>query len=238
MSPRKTTLDEVRFGREYYSQADVARLLNVPVGTVGNWVRGYRYPVRDQVRAAEPLILPPKGGRWLSFANLVEAHTAAAFRASGVSMQKLRPALAYLARHLEVEHPLASRHLLTDGAEIFFRYLRTEHQNELVTLLNVSRGGQVVFDEVVERYLRRVDWASDDYAERLWPAGRDEGVVIDPRRGFGQPIIARRGIRVEDVVHRLAAGEPKAVVADDFGLEHTEVEAAERFRSRVLPRAA
>lgn len=137
-----------------------------------------------------------------------------------------------------MEHPLASRHLLTDGAEIFFRYLRTEHQNELVTLLNVSRGGQVVFDEVVERYLRRVDWASDDYAERLWPAGRDEGVVIDPRRGFGQPIIARRGIRVEDVVHRLAAGEPKAVVADDFGLEHTEVEAAERFRSRVLPRAA
>lgn len=87
MSPRKTTLDEVRFGREYYSQADVARLLNVPVGTVGNWVRGYRYPVRDQVRAAEPLILPPKGGRWLSFANLVEAHTAAAFRASGVSMR-------------------------------------------------------------------------------------------------------------------------------------------------------
>jgi uncharacterized protein (DUF433 family) len=201
-------------------------------------VRGYRRPVGVQVRSADPLIVPPKGGRWLSFANLVEAHTVSAFRAGGVSKKRTRPALAYIVRESAIEHPLASRHLLTDGAELFLRYLRTEHQRELVALLNVSRGGQVVFDEVVERYLRRVDWATDDYAERLWPAGRDEGVAIDPRRGFGQPIIARRGVRVEDVVDRLLAGEPRAVVADDFGLEPAEVEAAARFKSRVLPRAA
>lgn len=238
MNSPQRALDEVRFGREYYPRADVARLLDIPVGAVGNWVRGYRYPVRDKVRSADPLIVPPKGGRWLSFANLVEAHTLAAFRASGVRMQKIRPALAFLARQLAIEHPLASRHLLTDGAELFFRYLRTESQSELVVLLNVSRGGRIVFDEVVDRYLRRVDWAADDYAERLWPAGREEGVVIDPRRGFGQPIVARRGVRVEDVVHRLLAGEPRAVVADDFGLEQAEVEAAERFKARVLPQAA
>jgi uncharacterized protein (DUF433 family) len=40
------------------------------------------------------------------------------------------------------------------------------------------------------------------------------------------------------VVYRLLAGEPKASVADDFGLEPSEVEAAGRFKSRVLPRAA
>ena len=228
MSPPRQTLDETRFGREYYSRADVARFLNVPVGTIGNWVRGH----------ADPLVVPLKGGRWLSFANLVEAHTVSAFRASGVSMKRIRPALAYLVRQLEVEHPLASRNLLTDGPELFFRYLRAEHQNELVALLDVSRGGQVVFDEVVDRHLGWVDWAADGYVERLWPAGREEGVAIDPRRGFGQPIIARRGVRVEDVVRRLLSGEPKAVVADDFGLEPAEVEAAERFKTRVLPRAA
>jgi len=153
-------------------------------------------------------------------------------------MQGIRPALTYLVQQLEIEHPLASRHLLTDGAELFFRYLRIEHHSELAAFLSVSRGGQVVFDEVVERHLRRVDWAADDYPERLWPAGREEGIAIDPRRGFGQPIIARRGVRVEDVVHRLMAGEPKAVVANDFSLEPAEVEAAERFKPRVLARAA
>jgi len=238
MNLPQQALDEVRFDREYYPRADVARLLDIPVGAVCNWVRGYRYPVRDKVRSADPLIVPPKGGRWLSFANLVEAHSLAAFRASGVSMQKIWPTLAYLARRLAIEHPLASRFLLTDGAEFVFRYLRTESPGELVVLLDVSRRGRVLFDEVVDRYLRRVDWAADDYAERLWPAGREEGIVIDPRRGFGQPIVARQGVRVEDVVHRLLAGEPRAVVADEFGLEWAEVEAAERFKARVLPRTA
>ena len=46
MNPPQQALDEVRFGREYYSRADVARLLHVPVGTVDNWIRGYRCRVR------------------------------------------------------------------------------------------------------------------------------------------------------------------------------------------------
>ena len=67
-----------------------------------------------------------------------------------------------------------------------------------MALLQVSRGGQVIFDEVVDRHLRRVDWAADGYVERLWPAGREEGVAIDPRRGFGQPIIAGMIERVRE----------------------------------------
>jgi uncharacterized protein (DUF433 family) len=238
VNPPQQALDEMRFGRGYYSNADVARLLGVRVGTIGDWIRSCDHAVRNQARSAVPLIAPPKGGPWLSFANLIEIHTVASFQASGLSMQRIWPALADLARQVGNEHPLASRYLLTEGAELLFRYMRMVRQSELVVLLNVARGGQVVFDEVVDRYLRRVDWALDDYAERLWPAGREEGVVVDPRRSFGQPIIARRGVRVEDVVHRVLAGEPRAVVAHDFGPELAEVEAAERFKARVLLRAA
>jgi DNA-binding transcriptional regulator YiaG len=50
MSPPKQALDELCFGRESSSQADVARLLDVPVGTVGNWVRGHHDPVGNQMR--------------------------------------------------------------------------------------------------------------------------------------------------------------------------------------------
>lgn len=190
------------------------------------------------MRTAAPLIMPPGDGRWLSFANLVEAHTVAAFRGSGVSMQKLRPALAYLAEHLGIVHPLASRHLLTDGVELFFRYLRQEGDGELIALLNVSRGGQVVFHEAVDRYLRRVEWAVDGYASSLWLAGRDAGLVMDPHRGFGQPVIARRGVQAEAVVRRLLAGESRRSVAEDFGLELVEIDAVDQLRSRLLPRAA
>lgn len=57
----------------------------------------------------------------MSFANLVEAHTIAAVRRSGISMQRLRPAIIYITDHLPVEHALASERFLSDGAELFFR---------------------------------------------------------------------------------------------------------------------
>jgi uncharacterized protein (DUF433 family) len=62
--------------------------------------------------------------------------------------------------------------------------------------------------------------------------------VVDPRRGFGRPVIDRRGVRVDAVLTRLAAGEPRESVAADFGLELGEVAAAERFQPRTARRAA
>lgn len=205
----------------------------MPPGTLRNWIRGYRYPAGRRTAVAQPIIVLPRGDGALSFVNLVEAHTLAAFRECGVSMQKIRPAVLYVAEQLGIDHPLASEHLLTDGAELFFRYMKHEREDELVALLNLSRGGQIVFDEVVDRYLHRVDWAKDHYAERLWPAGREEGIVVDPRRGFGQPILDRRGVRVEDVADRLHAGEPPRAVADDFGLTDDELTAVRRYGSQL-----
>ena len=49
--------------------------------------------------------------------------------------------------------------------------------------------------------------------------------MVDPLRNFGRPTIARRGVRVADVLGRLSAGEPVAEVALDYGLEIDEVTA-------------
>lgn len=238
MAEHQQSSPDIRFTERLYLRSDVARLLGLPAATLAAWVRGYHYRTRGGERLAPALIVPPGEGSWLSFTNLVEAHTLAAFRACGVSMQRIRGAQSYVADQLGVAHPLASRHLQTDGAELFFRFIKEQGDDHLVALLNVNRAGQIVFDVIIEKYLIRLDWAADDFAEALWPAGREEGIVIDPRRGFGQPIVARRGVRVENVVSRLVAGEPAASVAGDFDLSSAEVDAAARFGSRLARRAA
>jgi uncharacterized protein (DUF433 family) len=48
-------------------------------------------------------------------------------------------------------------------------------------------------------------------------------VIVDPLRNSGQPTIARLGVRVEDVVSRIRAGESMVDVADDFALEDAEL---------------
>ncbi len=225
----EAVLRDLRFSEEFYVIPEAARIVGVPSATLRNWVHGYRYRAGGEAVTARPVIVQPGKDGSLSFVNLVEAHTLAGFRECGVSMQKIRPAVHYLAQHLGIEHPLASEHFLTDGAELFFRYMKTADEGEFIALLNVSQGNRVVFDEVVERYLFRIDWAEDRYAERLWPAGRETGIVVDPHRGFGQPLLARAGVRVEDVADRISAGDSASVVASDFGLEPGEIEAVLQY---------
>lgn len=48
-------------------------------------------------------------------------------------------------------------------------------------------------------------------------------IVIDPQRGFGLPIIARRGIRADVIAERYRAGDSPEFIAEDFELTMDEV---------------
>lgn len=58
-------------------------------------------------------------------------------------------------------------------------------------------------------------------------------VVVDPDRGFGQPIFARGGARLEDALALLRAGEPLDVVADEYGMPRDQLEDAVRIATRT-----
>lgn len=77
---------------------------------------------------------------------------------------------------------------------------------------------------MVQQYLRTITYRDGRVALIGLPQYRTS-VVVDPLRNFGRPTIARRGIRVDDVLGRLAAGEPVADVAADYRLDVGEVEA-------------
>lgn len=207
-----------------------------------NWVRGYPYPAGGRRRRAHPVITPPEVEPLaiLSFINLVEVLALAGFREQGVSMQNLRKALDYVRRGMQVEHPLATQRILTDGIELFAEY--QERNRGEIHLVNLVRGGQKAFPETVMRYLHEIEWGKDTFAIRWWPGSIEPGagsVVVDPRRAFGSPVIARTGIRTEDVFLRFAAGEPLAELAEDYGLTFEQTEAALRAEARFLePQAA
>jgi hypothetical protein len=85
-----------------------------------------------------------------------------AFRQTGLPMQRIRRALAILAREGELSHALASRQLFTEGAAVLYDYARTEDDRQL-GLLTVVHTGQRVFHDVILNYLERI--AFDD----KWP---------------------------------------------------------------------
>ena len=215
------------FTRPLYTLSEAAAIVDLRPTTLHSWARGRSFKGVDGVQHWSDALITTTGvgrGPIVPFAGLGEAYVLAAFRAAGVPMQRIRPALARLEQEFGVAAALTSDRLKTDGAEVLWEYKRAGGDAEVVNDLVVVRNQQIVFRDVVERYLQTITYRSGRVAIIGLPQYRTV-VVVDPLRNFGRPTVARRGVRVADVLGRLSAGEPVADVALDYGLEIDEVTA-------------
>ena len=215
-----------------YTAAEAAHYLRVPVSTVRAWAFGQGQRKDDSRRFKPVIALASRQGRLLSFINLVELFVLTAIRRRhGVALPQVRKALDYLKKRFPSPHPLADHEFQTNGVDLFAK--------KFGEYLNLSRDGQIEIKELIEARLRCVmrDEAGLPLKLYLSPRADNERgiVVIDPRLGFGRPVIEGTGIRTEVIVGRFSAGETIDSIADDYGRSRAEIE--EIVRSE-LPLAA
>lgn len=207
-----------------YSASEAARFLHLPVSTVRAWAFGQGYRVGTEQRHFKAVIntADPRERR-LSFINLVELLVLAAIRRRhNVPLKQVRSAVEFLRKKFPSPHPLADNQFQTDGMDLFVE--------KFGDLLNISRDGQIAMKALIQQYLRLVERDASGVPFKLHlprpaqPSQAISDVVIDPRFGFGRPVLDGRGIRTEVVVERFQAGESIASLAEDYGLSLETVE--------------
>lgn len=221
--------------RPAYTSADAARFLRLPVSTVRAWCFGQRYRVGNEQRPFRPVVdAADKQRRLLSFLNLVELLVLAAVRRKhAVSMRSVRSAVDYLRRKHPSSHPLADHQFQTNGVDLF-----VEKYGEIV---NISRDGQLEMRDLIRAWLSLVDRDAQGIPVRLHLPGADlrrgapvtSGIVIDPRFGFGRPVVLDKGIRTDVVVERFHAGESIAALSEDYGIDVKLIEASVRVHQAL-----
>lgn len=96
--------------------------------------------------------------------------------------------------------------------------------DQVIRRLVIARSGQYVFKDIVEHYLKQISFADDKFASMIrLPQYGDANVVLDPHRGYGQPVLDASGARVADVLGPLRAGATFHAVADDYGLTEAQL---------------
>lgn len=96
----------------------------------------------------------------------------------------------------------------------------------------VARNMQGGIPGVIERCLWPITWAEDDLPQRVrLTAYEGVDIIIDPRFAFGQPIVARRGVRADDIFEMFKAGDSMETVSAEFRVEPAVIEAIVRFRA-------
>jgi uncharacterized protein (DUF433 family) len=131
------------------------------------------------------------------------------------------------------DHPFALRHLYVDPGSLYGSLREQDGSESLVQLVG---HGQHAMPQLVKPYLEQIEFDVNDVARRWWPMGKAAGIVVDPLKAFGAPVVEPVGIRARSLAAaydaELPAFGPGALnrVAWTYDIEPEHVQAALRFR--------
>jgi uncharacterized protein (DUF433 family) len=217
-------------GQGIYGLAEVARLTGTNVKRLRPWFVGRSDRPGSIIRADD---LRP-GRRAVSFHALIDALVVVKLRDDyGVSMQYLRKVHGRLIDEFDTPHPFSRKNFLTDGKQVFVSEadeLGEEHLKEIL-----SR--QQAFPKVLRDYLKLIEYDSGTLLARKWHISH--GVVIDPERRYGKPIVDSVGIATGILAATYEANNHDVTaVAHWYGISHKDVMVAVEFEQRGGIRAA
>lgn len=169
----------------------------------------------------------------ISFLDLIDVVVAYKLINKGVKIASLRKAYINLENYLDTSHPFSRCELHTDGQHVFLHAARRIEDDELYDLVDK----QQTFPKILLPFLDHIEYDENTRLARLWRIG--QGVVIDPERKFGKPIVESCALPTEILAASYNANNHDLEsTADWFGVEPEDVLAAARFEQRIKKRAA
>jgi len=218
-------VSDLRFDTPIFTIADTHRHLDIPETTVARWM------ATDV--AGKPLVhrLAPASPQDPSvpFVAVVEAFVLRLLRDRRMKLRDISTAVRKVRLVIGSEYALASKRITTDGVDVIMNVSRHSNGREWVR----ARDDQAAFREVIERYLLNIEFGTDGIARRLTlPTYEGANVIVDPRFGLGQPVLARQKIRVQDLVDAWWGGDRLEDVAREYRVPLAEAEAAIRTATK------
>lgn len=190
-----------------YTPAEAERLIQVPAAKLRRWLQGHAVQGKNYQPLWKPQIVLGDDKVYLGFRDLLEARVASCFIKRGLSPQKVRLAIE-LAAEMVGDRPLSTTWLKTDGRRVFLQVAQeTGSEPQIIDLFT----RQFAFNRVVQESLQNVEFEGPN-PQTWWPLGTKSGVLIDPRRSFGQPIEEETSVPAA-VLARAAAAEGSEAAA-------------------------
>ncbi len=118
----------------------------------------------------------------------------------------------------------------TDGRTILARIAKESDSPELIDLVRK----QFQLDDIVLPTLYEcLDFDHYEIAERWWPNGKTAGIVVDPNRNFGKPIINDINVSTQLIVDLHESGHSIEDIIDWYDIDYKYIEIALNFEKRI-----
>ena len=196
---------------------------------------GYRFPLKTGGEGeSRPLFksqLPTIENRQaIGFLDLVELLFIKAFRGFGVPLPTIRKAAIKASQRWKTEHPFCLNRFSTDGLSIFATLTDESGDPQLLQLVE----SQYCFANVINPYLKQLDYDHYGDVSRWWPLGKNKPVLVDPKLSFGRPVIDHLFIPTEALYQAVKINDSEVEVASWFGVSTSLVRAAVEFEKSLV----
>ena len=220
-------------GTGIYSVSETARLTHVSTWRIRRWLRGYEFKVSSGRHSSPPVwegqLAPIDHSVALGFLDLIEVRCVDALIQAGVSWPTLRTVHEHARKMVGHSHPFCTNRFATDGQTVFLR-MHDERKAEIVwEMKDIQR----VFEQIIEPFLKNVEFSEGDVPSRWWPMGRGHQVVLDPRRSFGRPIVVEHGVPTAALAAAVKTEQDSRIVAEWFAVSLREVQDAVDFEAKL-----
>lgn len=211
-----------------YSVTQVAAYLHIPESTIRSWFFGMSYGRKPHARRFRP-ILAPAGKELLSFYDAASAHVLSALKAENVPVEDIRAIVQELQAHFPGNrYPLLGQNFYLFGKNVIIK--------EVGRRINLSRGRQLGFRHIMDKFLRRLELDESKMPVRFSPIGNLKKrqrafIVIDPNLSGGRPVVKGTGIAAEVIAKRRKSGESVTSLSKDYRLSRRAIQEAVRYFS-------
>ena len=210
-------------GLGVYTLQEASLYGGVSNNKLSRWVYGHSncQPVIDSQFKKDNLI---------SFCDLVQAMAIDKARDYGVSLPKIRQAIALAKDKYKVAFPLAHNHQLV----LFDNDLHICFPNDAVIQVSGRGRNQSLMKQIIEPFMKNLHFDQEGLAIRFIPFkkfGRE--ITLDPAKQFGQPLVNSTGYRADVLARSYAVEKSMEFVASLYNVDVKDVKVAVDYMKQL-----
>ena len=215
--------NKLNLGIGIYTPSEISKILQIPNYKVSRWIDKY-WDGELGKEFDKQYSWKTNNSKAVSFHTLVEFYIMIQFSEHGVKTRQVLEAHKELTKRYNTAFPFALKDVLdginTDGKKIYLTI-----NGDTITL----DGTKQLNLDFIKIFFKKLEFDSDNLASRYWPLGKNNTILIDPKRKFGSPVLNNKNIYPETIYHQYKAGDSKEYIAYLFELELKQIDDAIKY---------
>lgn len=220
--------NHLELGTGIFTVPDISNILNLNYKKVHNLLNEY-WDKRFANELGKKYSWSVHNNKAVSFHTLVEFYIFFQLKEVGVPTQQILNAHSELSIRFNTTFPFAISEIINKMNCVGKRIVFEINENDLINLDSTKQLNM----KFIKSFAHKLDFDSDNLANKFYPLGKNKSVVVDPSHQFGQPVIKNTNIFPQTIFNLYKAKETKKFIAESYEISLKQVNDAIEYCKTV-----